>query len=117
MDHNVAQGKWRGWWNIGGLTSPPGATVMAVSRDANKLDVFVVGNDGHIYMAAWDHNIDAGKWRGWWNIQKGKNCPAGASVSVVSHDANKLDVFVIGNDGVVYTAAWAHNVARGDWRG
>jgi hypothetical protein len=39
-----------------------------VSRDANKFDVFVVGNDGRIYTAAWDQNIADAKWRGWWKI-------------------------------------------------
>jgi hypothetical protein len=39
-----------------------------VSRDPNKLDVFVVGNDGQVYTAAWDHNVSQGKWRGWWKI-------------------------------------------------
>ena len=117
-DQNVADGKWRGWWNIqDGKDCPPGAPVHAVSRDSNKLDAFVVGNDGRIYTAAWDQNVSAGKWRGWWNIQDGKNCPPGAPVYPVSRDENKLDVFVTGNDGRIYTAAWDHNVADGKWRG
>jgi hypothetical protein len=116
-DQNVSQGKWRGWWNIGGVKAPPGSVVSAVSRDPNKLDVFVVGNDGRIYTAAWDQLVAEGKWRGWWNIQEGKNCPPGAPVSVASRDANKLDVFVVGNDGIVYTAASDQSVAQGKWRG
>jgi hypothetical protein len=116
-DENVKESEWRGWWPIGGLTAPPGSAISAVSRDPNKLDVFVVGNDGHVYTAAWDHNVSQGKWRGWWNIQSGKNCPPGAPVGAVSRDSNKLDVFVVGNDGRVYTAAWDHNVADGKWRG
>jgi hypothetical protein len=75
------------------------------------------GNDGRIYTAAWDHHVADGKWRGWWNIQEGKNCPPGAPVSAVSRDPNKLDVFVVGNGGTVYTAAWKNDVAEGKWRG
>ncbi|HWN11361.1 MAG TPA: peptidoglycan DD-metalloendopeptidase family protein [Pyrinomonadaceae bacterium] len=117
-DQNVGDAKWRGWWNIQeGKNCPPGAPVSAVSRDANKLDVFVVGNDGRIYTAAWDQNVGDAKWRGWWNIQDGKNCPPGAPVSATSRDNDKLDVFVVGNDGMVYTAAWAQNVAQAKWRG
>jgi hypothetical protein len=116
-DQNVSQGKWRGWWNIGGMTAPPGAAISAVARDANKLDIFIVGNDGHVYTAAWDHFVDGGKWRGWWNIQEGKNCPPGALVSSVSRDPNKLDVFVVGNNGRIYAAAWDKNVEQGKWRG
>jgi len=51
------------------------------------------------------------------NIQEGKNCPLGAPVSPGSRDPNKLDVFVVGNDGRIYTAAWDHHVADGKWRG
>jgi hypothetical protein len=115
-DENVKESEWRGWWPIGGLTAPPGSAISAVSRDPNKLDVFVVGNDGHVYTAAWDHNVSQGKWRGWWNIG-GVSAPPGSAVSAVSRDPNKLDVFVVGNDGHVYTAAWDHNVADGKWRG
>lgn len=116
-DHNVAQGKWRGWWQVGGMTAPPGGTVSAVSRDPNKLDVFVVGSDGRVYTAAWDQHVADAKWRGWWNIQEGKNCPPGALVSAVSRDPNKLDVFVVGNDGRIYTAAWDQHVGQAKWRG
>jgi hypothetical protein len=116
-DKNVNESEWRGWWPIGDMKAPPGSAVSAVSRDANKLDVFVVGNNGRIYTAAWDQNVSQGKWRGWWNIQDGKDCPPGAPVSAVSRDANKLDVFVVGNNGRIYTAAWDQNVSQGKWRG
>jgi hypothetical protein len=116
-DQYVKESEWRGWWPIGDMKAPPGSAVSAVSRDPNKLDVFVVGNNGRIYTAAWDQNVSQGKWRGWWNIQDGKDCPPGAPVSAVSRDPNKLDVFVVGNNGIVYTAAWDQNVSQGKWRG
>jgi hypothetical protein len=116
-DKKVNESEWRGWWSIGELVAPPGSAISAVSRDPNKLDVFVVGNNGRIYTAAWDQNVSQGKWRGWWNIQEGKDCPPGAPVSAVSRDPNKLDVFVVGNNGRIYTAAWDQNVSQGKWRG
>ena len=115
-DANVDDGKWRGWWKIPGITAKPGAPVAAVSRDPNKLDIFVVANDDKTYTAAWDHNVDSGKWRGWWNIKEG-HCPSGGTVTAVSRDANKLDIFLVSNDGNIYTAAWDHNVDSGNWRG
>ncbi len=115
-DNNVAKGKWRGWWRIGNLKAKPGSPVAAVARDANKLDIFVAGQNGKTYTAAWDQNVADGKWRGWWNIQTGR-IPAGGTISAVSRAPHKLDIFLVSNDGRVYTAAWDQNVAQGKWRG
>jgi len=115
-DQHVAQGKWRGWWRIVQGVAVPGSLVSVVARDPNKLDVFVTGTDGGIYTAAWDQNVAQGQWRGWWRIVQGA-AALGSPVSVVARDPNKLDVFVVGTDGGVYTAAWDQNVAQGQWRG
>jgi hypothetical protein len=40
--------------------------------------------------------------------------PAGAPVAAVSRNPNQLDLFVVGNDGVVYTSWWT---AGSDWSG
>lgn len=115
-DRNVTNGQWRGWWNILTGAIPVGGTISAVSRDPNKLDIFLVSNDGGVYTAAWDANVSSGQWRGWWRIQNLTAKP-GSPVAVVARDANKLDVFVAGNDGKTYSAAWDANVANGQWRG
>jgi len=94
----------------------PGTPVGVVSRDANKLDIFVAGSDGKTYSAAWDAQQANGQWRGWWNILTGA-IPAGGTVSCVSRDAGKLDIFLVSNDGGIYTAAWDQNVANATWRG
>jgi hypothetical protein len=39
-----------GWFDIGGVF-PVGAPVSAVSRAPDHLDLFVVGNNGRVYMA------------------------------------------------------------------
>jgi hypothetical protein len=115
-DQNVANGAWRGWWPIGSLASQPGGFVTAVSRDPNKLDVFVVAGDGEVATAAWDQNVANGVWRGWWPIVEGRSAP-GDMVSAVSRSPEKLDVFVAGTEGGLWTAAWDQNVANGAWRG
>jgi hypothetical protein len=115
-DQNVASAAWRGWWRIGNLTAKPGAPVAAVARSAHQLDIFVAGSDGKTYTAAWDQNVSNAQWRGWWNILTGA-IPAGGSITAVSRDSNKLDVFLVSNDGGVYTAAWDQNVDSGKWRG
>jgi len=115
-DANAANGQWRGWWNILDGYIPVGGTVTAASRDPNKLDIFLVSNDGGIYTAAWDANAANGQWQGWWRILDGVGAP-GAAVAAVSRDPNKLDVFVIGTDNGIYTAAWDANAANGQWQG
>lgn len=108
--------QWRGWWHINSGTAPPGATVGAVARDSNKLDIFVTAADGAIRTAAWDANQANGQWRGWWPVQGGKAAP-GAPVTAVARAPSKLDVFVVGTDKRVYTAAWDAAVANAAWRG
>jgi hypothetical protein len=115
-DQLVANGAWRGWWPVAGGQAPPGARVHAVSRDPNKLDVFVIGNDGGIWTAAWDQNVANAAWRGWWRIGALNSLPGG-NVTVVSRDPNKLDVFAVAMSGEIATAAWDQNVDRAVWRG
>jgi Papain family cysteine protease len=115
-DANVANGQWQGWWKILDGAAVPGSAVAAVSRDPNKLDIFVAGTDGRTYTAAWDANVANGQWRGWWNILDGY-IPVGGTVTAVSRDPNKLDIFLVSNDGGIYTAAWDANAANGQWQG
>jgi hypothetical protein len=105
---------WRGWWRIGDLTLPAGSQVHAVSRSTDKLDVFATDGGGRTCTAAWEPAFSDG-WRGWWHIRGGK-AAAGAAITAVSRSANKLDVFVTGTDGRVYTAAWEPASSDG-WRG
>ena len=68
---------WHGWWHIlGGLAAPSGP-VSAVSRSADKLDIFVVGTDSTIYTAACEPAFADG-WHGWWNLIGGGQ-PTGRS--------------------------------------
>jgi hypothetical protein len=115
-DQGVEAGKWRGWFRIGNLTAKPGSPVAAVARDGNKLDVFVAGADGRVHAAAWEHGVDAGKWRGWWNVLGGA-VPPGSPIAAVARDANKLDLFIVSTDGRIHTAAWDRQQAGGQWRG
>ena len=115
-DANVSNGAWRGWWNILTGHIPSGGTITAVAREANKLDIFLVSNDGGVYTAAWDHFVADGNWRGWWRIGS-LNAKPGSPVGVVARAPDKLDIFVAGTDGKTYTAAWDANVANGAWRG
>lgn len=58
---------WHGWWTIADGRALPGAPVTAVSRAADKLDIFVTGTDGRTWSAAWEPGF-GGSWHGWWPI-------------------------------------------------
>jgi hypothetical protein len=115
-DQNVDSAKWRGWWRIGNSVAASATNISAVTRDPKKLDLFMIGSDGGIYTAAWESGVADGKWRGWWRILNGV-AMAGSSVCAVARSPGKLDVFVVGTDGGVYTAAWDQAVADAKWRG
>jgi hypothetical protein len=104
---------WHGWWEIRGGRAQPGAPVTAVSRSADKLDVFAIGTDNTTYTAAWEPAFADG-WHGWWNLNGGK-AAHGSSVTAVSRRADFLDVFVVGLDGRVYSAAWSPGHAWAGW--
>jgi hypothetical protein len=105
---------WHGWWQINGGRAAAGAPVHCVSRSTDKLDIFVTGTDQRLYTAAWEPGFADG-WHGWWNLLNGVAAP-GAHVTAVSRSADHLDVFVVGTDGGVYTAAWQPDFADG-WHG
>jgi hypothetical protein len=105
---------WHGWWAIGDVRAPAGAPVHVVSRSRDKLDVFVTDVNGVVRTAAWEPGFADG-WHGWWELAGGRAAP-GAAVTAVSRSADKLDVFVVGTDGRVWTAAWEPGFADG-WHG
>ena len=105
---------WHGWFPIGNLQAPAGARVAAVSRSTDKLDIFVVGNDGQVWTAAWEPDFTDG-WHGWWPV-KGVSVPPGSHVSAVSRSTDKLDIFVTDKSGTIQTAAWEPDFTDG-WHG
>ena len=105
---------WHGWWELNSGRAAPGATVTAVSRSRDKLDVFTIGLDGGIYTAAWEPAFTDG-WHGWWRIGN-LTAPPGAAVHAVSRSTDKLDIFVADSTGVIRTAAWEPAFTDG-WHG
>jgi hypothetical protein len=107
---------WSGLWrNIGDGTFPLNAPVTAVARNAIQLDVFVCSNN-QVWTSAWSGGSDWSGWRSIGGPPSNDEFREGAVISVVSRDPMKLDAFVIGMSGRVYTTAWP--VAGGeDWSG
>jgi hypothetical protein len=105
---------WHGWWQINGGVAAPGTSVFPVSRSIDHLDIFAVGTDHGIYTAAWEPDFSDG-WHGWWQINGGVAAP-GTSVFGVSRSADKLDIFAVGTDHGIYSAAWEPDFSDG-WHG
>ena len=106
---------WYGWWRVGnGLKTVLHAPVSAVSRSANKMDLFVTGLNGYVYQTSWQPGDT--QWRGWFRVKNNIQAPPGAPVSAVSRSQDKIDIFTVGQDGRVYTAAWQNgNTQWGGW--
>ena len=105
---------WHGWWQINGGVAAPGTSVFGVSRSTDHLDIFAVGTDHGIYTAAWEPDFTDG-WHGWWQINGGVAAP-GTSVFGVSRSTDHLDIFAVGTDHGIYTAAWEPDFTDG-WHG
>jgi hypothetical protein len=113
---HVPDGHWF-WWPVGngnqpGLNGVPGGAVHAVSCQSGMLHVFYTNPDGHILVARRDTS-GGGTWPEHRDLLNGITSPGG-HVTAVSRRPGQLDVFHVGLDGRVYTAAW--NLEDG-WRG
>jgi len=96
------------WKPLRGVTSPPRAYVAAVARKPSQLDLFVCGQDGHIYTTWWSLKRD---WHsGWRDI--GGSFPSNTHVTVVARQPEQLDLFASAQSGDVYTCWWTK---RGNW--
>lgn len=93
------------WRDIGG-NFPPGAPVTAISRNPDQLDVFITGNDGHVYTSYWTAGA---KWSGldknWTDL--GGVFPPGAPVTAIARTPDTIDLFITGAQGDVYTSNWS----------
>jgi hypothetical protein len=117
-----AQGGWTGFWfRLGDdrfgdkFTVPPGSAVTTVVRFADQMDLFVSGRDGGVYSTFW--NAQSGWSNNWFRLGDDRfwdkfTVPPGSPVSAISRDSDKLDLFVSGKDGGVYTTFWT---AQNGW--
>ena len=108
------QANWGGWWPILEDKFVLGTVVSCVARSSNCLDIFVTGKDSKVRTAAWGPQT-AYKWAGWWTVGQGLFLP-GTPIAAVSRSENLLDLFAIGLDGRVWSAAWGA-YTEGIWHG
>ena len=89
--------------------------VVAVSRAAGNLDLFVIGFDNRIWSTFWssDHG-----WNGDWFPLPGQAVfdHRLQQVAAVPRAAGNLDLFVIGFDNRVWSTFWSSDHGwNGDW--
>ena len=112
-------GSWEGWHPIGdpgaGATVPQRSVVFPISRSINRLDIFVVGHNGGIYTTG---QTGGGPWEAWHPIGDpgaGETVPIGSVVWAVSHTPDRIDIFVIGYNGGIYTSGQSDGGAWEYW--
>ena len=106
---------WEGnhnWFRIGQPQHnvPPGSVVTAIARNPDQIDLFVVGHNGGIYSTWWNPNDG---WEGnhnWFRIGPDwANVPQRSVVSAIARRPDQIDLFVVGNDGGIYSTWWNPN--------
>ena len=109
--------QWNGWFPVLDEVFIPGSRVDAISRQTDQIDLFAVNLAGEVRTAAWSPSANNGAWGGWWRITEDNGCFAlGTPISSVSRGPDHLDIFAIGLDGRVWTAAWGSQTEY-LWRG
>lgn len=90
-----------------------GTEVAAISRTSGHIDLFAVGKDRKVWSAAKGPNKED-TWVGWFQILDGTLLP-GTPISAVSRSEGHVDLFAIGRDGCIWTAAWGPHTDG--WKG
>ena len=110
--HDDNQG-WRAWFKVEPQTNFPNyAQLTAVSRSSDHIDLFVVDNNGVVWSSWW--HGDGQGWRPWFKIHPKQKFAKVAKVTAVSRSSDHIDLFVMDENGVVWSSWW-HDDGQG-WR-
>jgi hypothetical protein len=85
--------------------------VTAVTRAPGNLDLFVIGDDNHVWSTFW---TDHGGWNSDWFPLPGQAVfdRATQQVTAVSRASGNLDLFIVGYDNHVWSTFWTN---QGGW--
>lgn len=117
------QSIWTTWSELGTAWQPwqtihpevkfdPGhQKVAAVARTQGHVDLFVIGFDGVIYTSWWEQGPG---WQAWKQIRPEKTFDTTTQrVAALARTQGHVDLFVIGNDNVIWSTWWEQNA---DWQ-
>lgn len=99
-------GAWHQWGTVGSKTFPPNTPIAAISRREDHIDLFAVGEDNAggttVYTAWWD-----GIWHDWQPVGNTQNAfPRLTPITALARRADHIDLFGVGQDGLVRTNWW-----------
>ena len=102
-------------WGLDRLRLPSTSSpVHVVSMGTNSLTALAADELGDVRFASWQPGGPSW-WQGWTYLLRGKTAPGG-HVTAVSRRPGYLDVFTVGTDGRVWTAAYdPSNFWKGWW--
>jgi hypothetical protein len=119
LDHQVYWSSWSdavgfwtgfspGWLPLGGGKDPSpfptAAPIATLSRDEGSIDLFVVANDGQVFISRWSK--DGGGWltpsKDWENVGGPAQFTSGYPLAVLNAQTDTLHLFGGGKDGRVY---------------
>lgn len=109
-DSAAAPGAWSSFFPIPGESLRPGASVAAVARTPEHLDVFAITTDGAAVSTGWHGD---GIWAPWFTIDGGSFSPT-AALAVVAREADHLDLFGVTIEGHLVSTWWHKDVSHGD---
>jgi hypothetical protein len=96
---------WTKWAKLGAKRAACGAKIDAVSRDANTLELFTVGDTGNLSFAKWVSTpAPNGTWTDFTDM--GNPGQALASVTAVKSSSDRFHVFGVTLDGRIYSREW-----------
>lgn len=98
---------WRGWFELGGASFPPGAHVASVARNPDQMDIVAIDVGGRMRSNWWNGN----PWRGWFELG-GETFTPGGSVCALARNPDLMQVVAVGLDGRARLNEW-----NGDWSG
>lgn len=108
-------GGWRPWFTVpGDARFDPSQRVAVVARRSDHVDLFCIDTNGVVWSAWW-HADNIG-WRPWFPLFAERQFPSVGRVTAIAREPEHLDVFVVGADGVVWSAWWHGAGDPGGWR-
>ena len=102
----VSRYPWSPWGTKGASID---VTPAVASRGPNRLDVFVRGEDDHLWVLQWNGQ----QWNKWRDMGAGRLT---SSPAAVSWGPGRLDVFVRGHDGQLAHRRWSEDKGWSRWR-
>jgi len=101
-------GTWSNWQSLGGGTTQ---SPSIASRGVGMLDVFVLGNDYHIWMRRFEN----GAWGHWSPLADPSGLTFVSGPDAVSTDANSVSVVALASDGKHYLKTWKAGSGWSGW--